>query len=222
MQNVGAFDGFRLGGRQGELLSAAIALPPILCLLLGYGLGSIPFGLVLTRAAGLGDVRDIGSGNIGATNVLRTGSKGLAAATLLLDAAKGAGAVLLAALLWPDQPQFPAVAGIGAFLGHLFPAWLRFRGGKGLATGLGIVAALHWPSALVLGAVWLLVLAATRYSSVSGMTAAVAAPVAAALFGRFDLAVLFLGLALLVLWRHRANLGRLFTGTEPRIGQRAA
>src|SRR5207253_1097104 len=111
--------------------------------------------------------------NIGATNVLRTGHKGLAAATLILDAAKGAAAVLLAAWLWPDQPLFPGIAAIGAFLGHLFPVWLGFKGGKGLATGLGIIAALHWPSALALGAVWLLMLAITRYSSVSGMTAAI-------------------------------------------------
>jgi glycerol-3-phosphate acyltransferase PlsY len=194
---------------------------PVLCFLLGYALGAIPFGLVLTRAAGLGDVRHIGSGNIGATNVLRTGRKGLAAATLILDALKGAAAVLLAAWLWPDQPLFPGIAAIGAFLGHLFPVWLGFKGGKGLATGLGIIAALHWPSALVLAAVWLLILAVTRYSSVSGMIAAVAAPVAAAVFGRFDLAILFLGFALLVLWKHRANISRLLAGTEPRVGRSA-
>jgi acyl phosphate:glycerol-3-phosphate acyltransferase len=194
---------------------------PVLCFLLGYALGAIPFGLVLTRAAGLGDVRHIGSGNIGATNVLRTGRKGLAAATLILDALKGAAAVLLAAWLWPDQPLFPGIAAIGAFLGHLFPVWLGFKGGKGLATGLGIIAALHWPSALVLAAVWLLILAVTRYSSVSGMIAAVAAPVAAAIFGRFDLAILFLGFALLVLWKHRANISRLLAGTEPRVGRSA-
>jgi glycerol-3-phosphate acyltransferase PlsY len=201
---------------------AEILVPPLLCLLLGYLLGSIPFGLLLTRAAGLGDVRLIGSGNIGATNVLRTGRKGLAAATVLLDAGKGAAAVLLAVWLWPDQPQFPGIAAIGAFLGHLYPLWLRFAGGKGLATGLGIVAALHWPSALALGSVWLLTLIVTRYSSVSGMTAAVAAPVTAAIFGRFDLALLFLGFALLVLWKHRANIGRLVSGTEPKVGKAAA
>ena len=195
---------------------------PALCFLLGYALGTIPFGLVLTRAAGLGDVRSIGSGNIGATNVLRTGSKGLAAATLILDAAKGAAAVLLAAWIWPDQPQFPGIAAIGVFLGHLFPVWLRFKGGKGLATGLGIIAVLHWPSALVLGLVWLLMLALTRYSSVSGMTAAVAAPVTAAIFGRFDLAILFLGFALLILWKHRANIARLTAGTEPKVGRAAS
>ena len=203
-------------------MTAEILVPPSLCLLLGYLLGSIPFGLLLTRAAGLGDVRAIGSGNIGATNVLRTGRKELAAATLLLDAAKGAGAVLLAAWLWPHQPQFPGLAAIAAFLGHLFPVWLRFHGGKGLATGLGIIAALHWPSALALSLVWLLVLLVTRYSSVSGMTAAIAAPITAALFGRIDLAMLFLGLALLVLWKHRANLARLLAGTEPKVGAKAA
>jgi glycerol-3-phosphate acyltransferase PlsY len=194
---------------------------PLLCFALGYALGAIPFGLVLTRAAGLGDVRAIGSGNIGATNVLRTGRKSLAAATLILDAVKGAAAVLLAAWLWPDQPQFPGVAGIGAFLGHLFPFWLRFKGGKGLATAGGIVAVLHWPSALVAASVWLAALALTRISSVGGMMAAIAAPVAAAFFGQFDLAILFLGFALLILWKHRANVARLVAGTEPKVGRAA-
>ena len=203
-------------------MTAEILVPPILCLLLGYLLGSIPFGLLLTRAAGLGDVRAIGSGNIGATNVLRTGRKELAAATLLLDAAKGAGAVLLAAWLWPHQPQFPGLAAIAAFLGHLFPIWLRFRGGKGVATLIGIVAALHWPSALIVAAVWLIALALTRFSSVAGMTAGLAAPIAAAALGRIDLALLFLGFALLILWKHRHNIGRLLARTEPRIGRRAA
>jgi len=194
---------------------------PLLCFLLGYALGAVPFGLVLTRAAGLGDVRNIGSGNIGATNVLRTGRKGLAAATLILDAAKGAAAVLLAAWIWPDQPQFPGIAAIGAFLGHLFPVWLRFRGGKGLATAGGIIAVLHWPSVLVGAAVWLAALALTRISSVGGMAASIAVPVAAAVFGRFDLAILFLGFALLILWKHRANIGRLVAGTEPKVGRAA-
>ena len=203
-------------------MTAEIFVPPLLCLLLGYVLGSIPFGLVLTRAAGVGDVRAIGSGNIGATNVLRTGRKGLAAATLVLDAAKGAAAVLAAAWLWPDQPQFPGIAAIGAFLGHLYPVWLRFQGGKGVATLIGIVAALHWPCALIIGAVWLLMLAVTRYSSVAGMTAAIAAPVSAAVMARFDLALLFLGFALLVLWKHRANISRLVAGIEPRVGKAAS
>jgi glycerol-3-phosphate acyltransferase PlsY len=199
-------------------VTAQIYVPPLLCLLLGYLLGSIPFGLLVTRAAGLGDVRAIGSGNIGATNVLRTGRKSLAAATVILDVAKGAAAVLLAAWIWPDQPQFPGIAAIGAFLGHLYPAWLGFRGGKGVATLAGIVAALHWPCFLAFGAVWLLILALTRYASAASMVAALAAPVSAAAMARFDLALLFLGFALLVVWKHRANISRLIAGTEPRIG----
>ena len=195
-----------------------IIVPPVLCFLAGYLLGAIPFGLLLTRAAGLGDVRAIGSGNIGATNVLRTGRKGLAAATLILDAAKGAGAVLLAGLVWPDQPQFPALAAIGAFLGHLYPVWLRFKGGKGVATLAGIVAVLHWPTILVAAAVWLVVVLLTRYSSLGGILAPLSGPVTAACFNRFDLAILFLGFALLVFWTHRANIARLFAGTEPSVG----
>jgi acyl phosphate:glycerol-3-phosphate acyltransferase len=206
---------------QGEEVTVEILGLPLLCLLLGYALGAIPFGLLLTRAAGLGDVRDIGSGNIGATNVLRTGRKGLAAATLLLDAAKGAAAVLLAAWIWPDQPQFPGMAAIGAFLGHLYPVWLRFKGGKGVAILVGIVAALNWPCGLAVAAIWLIAFALTRYSSVAGMVAAVAAPVAAAALGRFDLALTFLGFALLVLWKHRANIARLVAGTEPKVGKAA-
>jgi glycerol-3-phosphate acyltransferase PlsY len=206
---------------RGTFVTAEIYGPPVLCLLLGYALGSIPFGLLLTRAAGLGDVRAIGSGNIGATNVLRTGRKGLAAATLLLDAGKGAAAVLLAAWLWPDQPQFPGIAAIGAFLGHLYPVWLRFRGGKGVATFMGLVAALHWPCAVAVVLVWLAVFALLRYSSAAGMAAAIVAPVSAVIMGRFDLALLFLGFAILVLWKHRANIGRLAAGTEPRVGARA-
>ena len=199
-----------------------IFLPPILCFLLAYGLGSIPFGLLLTRAAGLGDVRQIGSGNIGATNVLRTGSKKLAAATLLLDAAKGAAAVLIARTLWPDLPQAEGIAAIGVFLGHLYPVWLRFKGGKGVATLIGIVLALHWPSGLVIIGVWILVLILTRYSSVGGMTAAIAAPVSTFFFGRIDLAILLPGLALLVLWKHRENVGRLLHGAEPKVGRSGA
>lgn len=190
-------------------------LAPLGALLLGYVLGSIPFGIILTRAAGAGDLRQIGSGNIGATNVLRTGRKGLAAATLLLDAAKGAAAVLLAEWLFPGHG---VVAAAGAFLGHLYPVWLGFRGGKGVATMMGLVLALHWPSALVYAAVWLGLLATLRISSVAGMLAATSAPVSVAWFGRFDLVLLLLALALLVLWKHRENLDRLMNGTEPRIG----
>jgi glycerol-3-phosphate acyltransferase PlsY len=200
-------------------VTAEIALPPILCLLLGYLLGSIPFGLVLTRAAGLGDVRQIGSGNIGATNVLRTGRKGLAVATLLLDAAKGAAAIFAAGFIWPDQPQFPAMAAIGAFLGHLYPVWLGFKGGKGVATLIGIVAALHWPTALVICGVWLAVFALLRYSSLGGISAGITAPVSAFFFGRIDLAFLFAGFALLLVWKHRANIARLAGGTEPKVGK---
>jgi acyl phosphate:glycerol-3-phosphate acyltransferase len=191
---------------------------PVAALLLGYLLGSIPFGLILTRAAGLGDLRAMGSGNIGATNVLRTGRRELAAATLLLDAAKGALAVLVAAALWRDTPGVQPIAGLGAFVGHLYPVWLRFRGGKGVATLLGVVGALSWPSALAAAAGWILMLAVTRYSSVAGMTAAVVAPVAAAVLGRFDLVLLFLGFAAFVFLKHRANIERLLAGTEPRVG----
>ena len=203
-------------------MTPEIFLPPTLCFLLAYALGAIPFGLLLTRAAGLGDVRNIGSGNIGATNVLRTGKKSLAAATLLLDAAKGAGAVLIARAIWPDLPQAEGIAAIGAFLGHLYPVWLGFKGGKGVATLIGIVLALHWPSGLVMIAVWLLTFLVTRYSSVGGMMAAIATPVSALLFGRIDLAILLVGLALLVVWKHRSNIGRLVRGEEPRVGRSKA
>lgn len=203
-------------------MTPEIFLPPTLCFLLAYALGAIPFGLLLTRAAGLGDVRNIGSGNIGATNVLRTGKKGLAAATLLLDAAKGAGAVLIAHAIWPELPQAEGIAAIGAFLGHLYPVWLGFKGGKGVATLIGIVLALHWQSGLVMMAVWLLSFLTTRYSSVGGMMAGLAAPVSALLFGRIDLAVLLVGFALLVLWKHRANIGRLVRGEEPKVGRSKA
>lgn len=195
-------------------------LPPIAAILGGYLLGSIPFGLLLTRAAGLGDVRNIGSGNIGATNVLRTGNKGLAAATLLLDAAKGAAAVLIADLVWPTL-DLGALAGLAAFVGHLYPIWLRFTGGKGVATLLGVLAALAWPVAIVAAVVWIAALLIFRYSSVGGMSAAVSAPIAAVFLDRVGLAPLFTGLALLVLWRHRANILRLWQGTEPKVGKKA-
>lgn len=199
-----------------------IFLPPVLCFLLGYVLGSIPFGLLLTRAAGLGDVRSIGSGNIGATNVLRTGNRGLAAGTLILDAGKGAAAVLLANWIWADLPQATGIAAIGALLGHLYPVWLRFMGGKGMATLIGLVLALHWQSGLVIMLVWLAMFAVTRYSSVGSMSSALAAPVAAFLFGRIDLAILFVGFALLILWKHRSNIGRLLRGEEPKVGRSKA
>ena len=186
-------------------------------LLIGYLLGSIPWGILLTRIAGAGDLRAIGSGNIGATNVLRTGRKGLAAATLLLDLLKGAAAVWIVAALFPGEQL---VAGAAAFIGHCYPLWLRFRGGKGVATMMGVVVALSPIAGLVYAVVWLGLLGTIRISSVAGMAAAVAAPVAAAAVGRFDLAVLFLGLALIVLWKHRENIARLVAGQEPRIGRK--
>lgn len=194
----------------------ALWIAPAGALLLGYALGSVPFGLLLTRLAGGGDLRAVGSGNIGATNVLRTGRKGLAALTLVLDAAKGAAAVLAAEAI---QPGLGLLGGLGAFFGHLYPVWLRFRGGKGVATFLGIALALAWPVGAVFAAVWLLVLAAFRYSSLAGMAAAISAPVAAAFWDRFDLAVLFLAFALMVLWKHRGNIERLLSGEEPRVGR---
>jgi acyl phosphate:glycerol-3-phosphate acyltransferase len=190
---------------------------PALLLIGSYLLGSVPFGVLISHAAGATDPRQVGSGNIGATNVLRSGGKGLALLTLLLDGGKGAAAVLVAERLMPGTGP---MAGVSAFVGHLFPIWLRFKGGKGVATLLGIALAVHWPTGLVAVAVWLLALALSRHSSVAGMSAAVATPVAAAYFFRTDLTVMFLALALMVLWRHRANIGRLLDGTEPRIGDR--
>ena len=188
---------------------------PLLSLLLGYLLGSIPFGVLLTRLGGAGDLRAIGSGNIGATNVLRTGRKGLAALTLLLDGAKAAAAVIIAREMFPGHEQMAALA---ALVGHLYPIWLGFRGGKGVATFFGLMAALHWESSIFFAALWLGTLALTRFSSLAGRAAALMAPVAAAAFLRFDLALLYLGLSLLVVWKHRANVERLMTGTEPRVG----
>ncbi|HEY0627651.1 MAG TPA: glycerol-3-phosphate 1-O-acyltransferase PlsY [Allosphingosinicella sp.] len=196
-------------------MSAEVYAEPLLSLLLGYLLGSIPFGILLTRMSGAGDLRAIGSGNIGATNVLRTGRKGLAALTLLLDMLKGTAAVLIVRAIWPGCEE---IAAIGAVVGHLWPVWLRFRGGKGVATLFGVMVGLHWPSGLIYAAVWLGVLGISRYSSLAGMSAALAAPVGAAALGRFDLALLYLGFALLVFWKHRANLDRLLDGSEPRVG----
>jgi glycerol-3-phosphate acyltransferase PlsY len=197
---------------------------PIAALLLGYALGSIPFGILLTRLGGAGDLRKIGSGNIGATNVLRTGRKGLAAATLLLDMAKGAAALVLADRLLPGTVQ---VAAIGAMLGHLWPVWLRFAGGKGVATyfgvvlGFALVDGLGWPVPAAYAGTWIGALLLTRYSSLGGLAAALVTPAAAGLAGRFDLALLFAGFTLLVFWKHRENIGRLAAGTEPRIGSGA-
>ena len=182
----------------------------------GYLIGSVPFGLLLALAAGKGDIRSIGSGNIGATNVLRTGSKGLAAATLLLDGAKGFVAVWLA---WRYLPDAAPLAALGAVLGHCFPVWLRFRGGKGVATALGVCLGLAWPIGLAYAGVWLALLAAARISSVAGMSAVVAAPVAAAVLGRMELVLVLTGIAAIVIWLHRQNIARLRAGTEPKVGR---
>jgi glycerol-3-phosphate acyltransferase PlsY len=189
---------------------------PALVLLAGYLLGSIPFGLLLTRMAGGGDLRAIGSGNIGATNVLRTGRKGIAALTLLLDMGKGAAAVALGAWLLDGGG---VMGGVMAFVGHCYPVWLRFAGGKGVATMMGVVAAIHWPSGLLFAAVWIGALLLLRYSSVGGMSAAVSAPLGVAAMGRLALLPAFLAMALIVLWRHRANIARLIAGTEPKVGR---
>lgn len=203
-------------------------IAPLMTLLLGYALGSIPFGLILTRASGAGDLRQLGSGNIGATNVLRTGRKGLAALTLLLDMAKAVAAILIGARLFPGEVAAPA---FGALLGHIFPVWLRFKGGKGVATffgvtlgywlagEIGLADGLAWPVPAAYAACWLGVLALTRYSSLAGISAALLTPMAAAALGRFDAALLFIVMALLVVWMHRANIERLLAGEESRVGR---
>ena len=191
-------------------------IAPLSALIIGYLLGSIPFGLVLTRLFGAGDLRAIGSGSIGATNVLRTGRKGLAVATLLLDGGKGAAAVLIAEVI---QPGLGPMAGLAAFFGHCYPVWLKFNGGKGVATAFGILLALAWPVALICAGVWVAAVALTRVSSVGGMAAAVAAPVAAVMLGKLEVTVLLIAIALMILWKHRANIGRLRRGEEPKVGQ---
>jgi glycerol-3-phosphate acyltransferase PlsY len=191
----------------------------LLALALGYLLGSIPFGLVLARLGGKGDIREIGSGNIGATNVLRTGSKGLAALTLLLDCLKATVAIVIARLLFGPETQ--AFAAAGAFVGHLYPVWLGFRGGKGVATLLGILIALLWPAALIYAAVWIFLLLTLRISSLAGMTAVVTAPIVAAAL-RSPYFLMLLGFAVLVLWKHRENIVRITKGTEPRIGSKTS
>jgi acyl phosphate:glycerol-3-phosphate acyltransferase len=182
----------------------------------GYLLGSIPFGLVLAKLAGLGDLREIGSGNIGATNVLRAGSKALAALTLLLDAAKGTAAVWLGTQFGPDAAL---LGGLGAFLGHLYPVWLGFVGGKGVATYIGVLLGLYWPAALAFGILWLLVAWRTRYSSLAALVASAATPAALALAGQWRIAALFLVLTILLYIRHADNIGRLKRGEETRIGE---
>lgn len=194
------------------------ALSSLAALLLGYALGSIPFGLLLTRMAGTQDIRSIGSGNIGATNVLRTGRKGLAAATLLGDALKGTVAVLLA-LAWLG-PEAALAAALGAFLGHLFPVWLGFKGGKGVATFLGVTLALAWPAALVFAAAWLAVAFLTRYSSLAALVASVVTALSAFFLASTPVGVLLSLLAALLWFMHRANISRLIDGTEGRIGKK--
>lgn len=184
----------------------------------GYLLGSIPFGLLLTRAAGGPDIRDIGSGNIGATNVLRTGRRGLAAATLLCDALKATLAVLAAARYGTDAAL---AAGLGAFLGHLFPVWLKFKGGKGVATYIGLLIGFYWPAALLFCAIWLAVAAASRYSSLAGLIASALTPLALWFFGRPSIAALFLLLTVLLWFMHRANISRLLDGSEGKIDAKA-
>jgi glycerol-3-phosphate acyltransferase PlsY len=184
---------------------------------LGYLVGSIPFGLLLAAAAGKGDIRKIGSGNIGATNVLRTGSKWLAAATLLLDLAKGYLAVFLA---WRWFPEAVPLAAFAAVLGHCFPVWLKFKGGKGVATNAGVCFGLAWPIGLAYALVWLGVLALTRISSLAGMSAVVAAVIAAAIFGQPVFVPVTAGIAALVIWLHRQNIKRIAAGIEPKIGKK--
>jgi len=193
--------------------------PVLLALAIGYALGSIPFGLLLTRMAGLGDIRSIGSGNIGATNVLRTGRKGLAATTLLLDALKGTAGVLIGGMI--GGPLAAMAGGLGAFLGHILPVWLGFKGGKGVATYIGILLGLYWPAALAFCAVWLAVAVLTRYSSLSALTASVITPLLLWLLGESQIAMLVSVLSLLLIIKHHANIQRLIAGTESKIGARS-
>ena len=185
----------------------------------GYLVGSIPFGLLLTRLAGTADIRAIGSGNIGATNVLRTGRKGLAAATLACDLLKGTVAVLVTYRFFGQD--LAVLAGIGAFLGHVFPVWLKFKGGKGVATYLGVLLALAWPAALAFGAIWILIAALTRYSSLAALVASAATPLILWLNKDLQEAQVFLLLTVLIFITHRANIVRLINGTEGKIGQRS-
>lgn len=184
---------------------------------LGYLLGSVPFGLLLTRSAGLGDVREIGSGNFGATNVLRTGRRDLAAATLVLDALKGTAAVLIAR--WLSGEDAALIAGVAAFIGHCFPVWLQFKGGKGVATYIGVLLGLSWPVGLIFCAVWAVIAYAQRYSSLAGITAAATSPIFAYVV-TYDLKFAAVAgfISIIVLYRHWTNIQRLWAGTEPKIG----
>ena len=189
----------------------------LLALAIGYLLGSVPFGLLLTRVAGTPDLRSIGSGNIGATNVLRTGRKDLAAATLLLDGLKGTAAALIGATLSPEGGM---IAGFAAFVGHIAPVWLQFKGGKGVATFVGVLFGLSWPTALIFCAVWLSAAALSRYSSLAALTASAAAPLALLMFGQRGEAVVVTIMTAIVYYRHRDNIARLRAGAETRIGQK--
>jgi len=196
----------------------SVAVWLLLAFVLGYLLGSIPFGLILTRLAGTQDLRSIGSGNIGATNVLRTGRKGLAAATLLLDALKGTVAVIVAGYLAGAEAAM--LAGFGAFLGHLFPVWLKFKGGKGVAVYIGILIGLLWPAAVLFCAIWLITAVISRYSSLSALVASSITPIFLWWYGHPALAALFGLLTVLLFYMHRANISRLMAGTEGKIGQK--
>lgn len=195
-----------------------LTLTNVLALVLGYLLGSVPFGLLLTRAAGLGDVRSIGSGNIGATNVLRTGNKALAAATLLLDMLKGTAAVLVAGHFFGEQAAL--IAGFGAFLGHLYPVWLNFKGGKGVATYLGVLVGLVPMAALVFVVVWIATAAAFRYSSLAALVASVIVPVVLFVMGYPATASLFALMSAIIFYKHKDNVQRLLAGNESRIGSK--
>ncbi|NGP17665.1 glycerol-3-phosphate 1-O-acyltransferase PlsY [Devosia aurantiaca] len=196
-------------------------LPLILALVLGYLCGSVPFGLILTGAAGLGDIRSIGSGNIGATNVLRTGNKTLAAATLVLDALKAAVAILVARYFWGDDAAM--LAAVGAFFGHCFPVWLGFKGGKGVAVMIGSLLSLSWPVGLIFCAVWLLIGFTRKISSLAALTAAATAPIFTYVFNdNIWLTFTVAALALLLFYQHRENISRLIKGTEPTIGGKKA
>jgi glycerol-3-phosphate acyltransferase PlsY len=188
----------------------------VLAIVLGYALGSIPFGLILTRLAGTADLRTIGSGNIGATNVLRTGNKGLAAATLLLDMLKGTAAVIVAGAF--GGPTAAMLAAFGAFLGHLFPVWLKFKGGKGVATYIGVLLGLYWPAAAAFAVVWLGVAIVSRYSSLAALVASALIPPLLLWSQHLELALLFAILSALLWIKHRANIRRLMNGSEGRIG----
>jgi len=200
------------------MLTSPLAIS-LVALVLGYLLGSIPFGLILTRFGGTADLRSIGSGNIGATNVLRTGRKGLAAATLIGDMLKGTLAVILAGKLGGTDAAM--LAALGAFLGHLFPVWLGFKGGKGVAVYIGVLLGLFWPAALAFGVIWLLVAWLTRYSSAAALIASAAIPVLLWFDGHTALALLFAVLSVLLWIMHRGNISRLLDGTESRIGSKA-